>query len=204
MHFILFNHFSLCISSLLFHINDITSHYHIPLSWLPSWKLQEKVGTCRRNTSCLCIIVSNYSAVVGVHIGLLWNKLLSYSKFKLVYFCCLVASAERSAIVNLTFCPDAAWDTFRVHYLTLLVSQLAGMVSVIHTTYFPILRTHSLKLLHLAPTFIRKVCSSCVLRNKMSSTPPTKMRDLCKLNLNFLLDTTGWSFMIVELTFYTP
>jgi hypothetical protein len=157
MHFILFNHFSPWISNLLFHINYVTSHYYIPLSRLPSWRWQKKVGTCRRNASCLYIIVSNYSAVFGVYIGLLWNKPLLYSKYTCVYFCWLVASSERSAIVNLTCCRHVAWATFRVHYLTLLVSQLAGMVSVIHTTSFPILKTHSLKLLHLVPTFVSNV-----------------------------------------------
>ena len=173
MHFILFNHFSPCISDLLFHINYITSHYYIPLRWLPSWRWQKMVGTCSRNANCLYIIVSNYSAFVGVYVGLLWNKPLSYSKCTCVCFCWLVASAERTAIVNLTCCPDVASATVRVRYSTLLVSQLAGMVSVIHTTSFLILRTHSLKLSHFVPTFIinvkvwrRKCKSQQLLRSR--------------------------------------
>ena len=95
-----------------------------------------------------------------------------------------------------------------MHYLTLLLSQLAGMVSGIYSTSFPILRTHSLKVLHLVPTFMsnvkvwrRNLKSLQFLRSKKEDvfeTSDEDGRDLCKISLNFLLNTTGWRFVFVE------
>ena len=100
-HFILFNNFSLCIFNLLFNINYIITHYYIHFSRLLFWRWQKKFGTCRRNATCLYIIVYNYNAVVGVYedIGLQWNKSLSYSD-KLYMHMFLLGSGIRWKICN--------------------------------------------------------------------------------------------------------
>ena len=64
--FNLFNHFKICILTLLLHIYDINSHYCILLCWIPPWEWLKKAETCRRNTY-LYFIASNYSGVVGIY-----------------------------------------------------------------------------------------------------------------------------------------
>jgi hypothetical protein len=51
----------------MFYVYNITSHYFIFLFKVPPRKWSKKAETCRRTTKCLCIIVSNYSTVVGIY-----------------------------------------------------------------------------------------------------------------------------------------
>jgi len=60
-------HFNICVLTVFLHICVITSCWCIFLCWLPPWRWPKKAETCSRFALCLYIIVSNYSAVVGVY-----------------------------------------------------------------------------------------------------------------------------------------
>jgi hypothetical protein len=62
-----FNHVNSSILNPLLHIYDISSHYCIFLCSVPPWGWPKKAKTCRRFTTFLYILVSNYSAVVGIY-----------------------------------------------------------------------------------------------------------------------------------------
>ena len=51
--FTFFNHFNICILTLLLQTYDIPNHYCIFLCWIRPWRWQKKTETCRRFTICL-------------------------------------------------------------------------------------------------------------------------------------------------------
>lgn len=65
------NHFNSCI--LCFTSYDVISHYGIFLCCVSPWRLTKKGVTCRRITTCLHMIESNYPAVVGICTVIFWN-----------------------------------------------------------------------------------------------------------------------------------
>ena len=65
------NHFNSCI--LCFTSYDVISHYGIFLCCVSPWRLTKKGVTCRRITTCLHMIESNYPAVVGICAVIFWN-----------------------------------------------------------------------------------------------------------------------------------
>jgi hypothetical protein len=62
--------------------NNMSSNYCIFLCWIPPWRWPTKAETCRKIKTYLCIIVVNYSAVVGilVYCNLSYCMELSYLK----------------------------------------------------------------------------------------------------------------------------
>jgi hypothetical protein len=86
MLFHLSEHFNICILISLLHIYDISNHYCIFLCWVSPWGWPKRAETCRIST-CLYVIVSNYSAVVIYMVTCLtarnmYNLTLSLSLFK--------------------------------------------------------------------------------------------------------------------------
>jgi len=64
--FNLFNHFCLCFN-LQLHNYNINNHYCIFLCLIPPWGRLKKAETCVRITTCLCVIICNYSSDAGIY-----------------------------------------------------------------------------------------------------------------------------------------
>ena len=74
------------IANLPLYVYDIHSHYCLFLCWILHWGWLKKAETCRMITICLYIIVSNYSAVVGICVCVCVST--KFVGVKICFLCC--------------------------------------------------------------------------------------------------------------------